>query len=171
MPMIGLFTGYWRSEKATREVFKHGYYYTLDKAYRDRDGYFWYVGRADDVFKASGYRIGPFEIESVLLEHPAVVESAVIGVPDEDGVRGLVVKAYVVLSAAFADLPNKEELKRQLQLHVKSRTAPYKCPKIIEFVTDLPKTVSGKIRRAELRAIELQKLRTHAAHSSFAPRL
>ena len=114
---------------------------------RDADGYFWFVGRADDVIKTSGYRVGPFEVESALLEHPAVAESAVIGVPDEK--LGQRIKAFVVLGAGRT--PASPELATELQEHVKRTTAPYKYPREIEFVTELPKTVSGKIRRVELR--------------------
>ena len=115
-------------------------------AWRDEDGYFWFVGRADDVIKSSGYRIGPFEVESALLEHPAVLECAVTGVPDRD--RGQVVKATVVLAK---DYTAGDELVTELQEHVKKVTAPYKYPRIIEFVNELPKTISGKIRRVEIR--------------------
>lgn len=155
---MGVFMGYWNADAATHKVFKHGYYYTLDKAYKDEDGYFWYVGRADDVFKSSGYRIGPFEIESVLVEHNAVLEAAVVGVEDPEGVRGLVIKAFIVLTPSHRPT---SALAKELQEHVKKRTAPYKYPRLVEFVAELPKTVSGKIRRAELRTNELQKARGH----------
>jgi acyl-coenzyme A synthetase/AMP-(fatty) acid ligase len=115
----------------------------------DADGYFWFVGRADDVITSSAYRIGPFEVESVLIEHPAVTEAAVIGKPDK--LRGEIVKAFVILANGF---DGSEELKRQLQEYVQSRTAPYKYPREIEFVAELPRTASGKIRRVELRARE-----------------
>ncbi|MDR0778789.1 MAG: acetate--CoA ligase, partial [Methanomassiliicoccaceae archaeon] len=117
-----------------------------DVAWRDEDGYIWYVGRNDDIIKSSGYRIGPFEIESVLVNHPAVKETAVTGVPDE--VRGQLVKATIVLKAGFTP---SEELKKDIQNFVKKETAPYKYPRIIEFVDALPKTISGKIRRVEIR--------------------
>jgi acetyl-CoA synthetase len=115
-------------------------------AWRDEDGYFWFVGRADDVIKSSGYRIGPFEVESALLEHPAVLECAITGVPD--AVRGSKVKATVILSKGYTPGP---DLVKELQDHVKKVTAPYKYPRIIEFVNELPKTISGKIRRVEIR--------------------
>jgi acetyl-CoA synthetase len=127
-------------------------YHTLDLAWRDEWGYYWYVGRADDVIKSAGYRIGPFEVESALMEHPAVVETAITGVPDE--VRGQIVKATVVLAKGYQP---GDALKRELQDHVKNVTAPYKYPRIIEFVTELPKTISGKIRRVELRERDAAK--------------
>jgi len=146
---VGLFRGYYDDEEGTREVFHGDWYYTGDKAQMDEDGYFWFVGRADDVIKASGYRVGPFEVESALQSHPAVAESAVIGAPDE--LRGTIVKAYIVLTPD--SLPS-DELIKELQDHVKHETAPYKYPRAIEFVDSLPKTVSGKIRRVELRQQE-----------------
>jgi len=142
----GLFKGYYMNEEATREAWHDGYYHTGDTAWRDEDGYFWYVGRIDDVIKSSGYRIGPFEIESVIMELPYVLECAVTAVPDE--VRGQIVKASIVL------VPGKEgsdELKKEIQTYVKEHTAPYKYPRIVEFLPELPKTISGKIRRVELR--------------------
>ncbi|MFO8109232.1 MAG: AMP-binding protein [Thermoplasmata archaeon] len=142
----GIFLGYWRDKEKTSEAFHGDWYYTGDKAYKDEDGYYWFVGRADDVIKASGYRIGPFEVESALQEHPAVMENAVIGAPDE--IRGKIVKAYVILNK---DYEPTEKLERKLQEHVKKVTAPYKYPRHIEFVEELPKTISGKIRRIELR--------------------
>jgi len=142
----GMFQGYYRDEALTSSVWKDGLYYTGDMAWRDEDGYYWFVGRADDVIKSSGYRIGPFEVESALLEHPAVLECAITGVPDPD--RGAVVKATVVLAKGYQGSP---ELVKELQNHVKKVTAPYKYPRIIEFVTELPKTISGKIRRVEIR--------------------
>lgn len=145
---IGLFRGYYRNEALTGEVHRDGIYYTGDLAWRDEDGYFWFVGRADDVIKSSGYRIGPFEVESACLTHPAVVECAVTGVPDE--IRGHVVKATVVLAKDYKEKAG-EALARELQEHVKNVTAPYKYPRLIEFVDDLPKTISGKIRRVEIR--------------------
>ena len=117
-------------------------------AWRDEEGYYWFVGRADDVIKSSGYRIGPFEVESALMTHPAVVECAVTGVPDE--IRGMVVKATVVLANDWKDKAD-EAFVKELQSHVKYVTAPYKYPRIIEFVDSLPKTISGKIRRVEIR--------------------
>jgi acetyl-CoA synthetase len=146
---IGLFKGYYRNETLTNESWHDNIYYTGDVATRDEDGYFWFVGRADDVIKSSGYRIGPFEVESALMTHPAVVECAITGVPDE--IRGQVVKATVIISAEYKDI-HHETLKREIQEHVKTVTAPYKYPRIIEFVDVLPKTISGKIRRTEIRA-------------------
>jgi acetyl-CoA synthetase len=145
---VGMFDGYHRDSKLTRKVWNNGLYYTGDMAWKDEDGYYWFVGRADDVIKSSGYRIGPFEVESALLEHPAVLECAVTAVPDPD--RGQIVKATVVLSKAFAGREG-EALVKELQEHVKRVTAPYKYPRIIEFATELPKTISGKIRRVEIR--------------------
>jgi acetyl-CoA synthetase len=145
-PPVGLFKGYFRDEERTREVLQNGVYYTGDIAWRDEDGYYWFVGRADDVIKSSGYRIGPFEVESVLMTHPAVVECAVTGVPDD--IRGQVVKATIVPAPGYVA---SEKLIREIQEHVKQATAPYKYPRIIEFVEELPKTISGKIRRVEIR--------------------
>lgn len=143
---LGLFPGYYRDDAKTAEVWYDGYYHTGDMAWRDEDGYYWFVGRADDVIKSSGYRIGPFEVESALIEHPAVLECAITGVPDPD--RGQVVKATIVLAKGYEA---GEDLKEELQNHVKNVTAPYKYPRIIEFVSELPKTISGKIRRVEIR--------------------
>jgi acetyl-CoA synthetase len=142
----GMFDGYHRDPALTAKVWHDGVYFTGDVAFRDEDGYFWFVGRADDCFKSSGYRIGPFEIESALLEHPAVLECAITAEPDAD--RGLVVKATVVLTKNYTA---SEELVKILQEHVKKVTAPYKYPRIVEFVSELPKTISGKIRRVEIR--------------------
>jgi acetyl-CoA synthetase len=142
----GMFGGYYRDEALTAGVWHGDIYYTGDMAWRDEDGYYWFVGRADDVIKSSGYRIGPFEVESALLEHPSVLECAVTGVPDPD--RGTAVKATVVLAKGWVP---SEELKLELQNHVKKTTAPYKYPRIVEFVTELPKTISGKIRRVQIR--------------------
>jgi len=150
----GLMKEYWKDEESNKKAFRGDWYYTGDKAYKDENGYLWFVGRADDVIKSSGYRIGPFEVESALQEHPAVVESAVIGVPDP--VRGNIVKAFVVLAEGYEP---SEELTKELQEHVKRVTAPYKYPRVIEYVKELPKTLSGKIKRAELRKRELEKLR------------
>ncbi len=144
---VGMFGGYHRDPGLTGKVWHDGLYFTGDVAYRDENGYFWFVGRADDCFKSSGYRIGPFEVESALLEHPAVLECAVTGVPDPD--RGLVVKATIVLARGRQA---SDELAVELQEHVKKVTAPYKYPRIVEFVPELPKTISGKIRRVEIRA-------------------
>ena len=146
---VGLFKEYWKDPARTAGVYRGDWYITGDRAYRDADGYLWFVGRADDVILSAGYRIDPFEVESALLEHGAVVESAVISSPDE--VRGEVVKALVVLAPGREA---SEELKRELQDHVKATTAPYKYPRRIEFVASLPKTVSGKIRRNVLRKKE-----------------
>ena len=143
---VGMFHGYYRDPDLTTRVWHDGVYHTGDVAWRDEDGYLWFVGRTDDVIKSSGYRIGPFEVESALIEHPAVLECAVTGVPDPD--RGAVVKASVVLARGYTASP---ELATELQDHVKATTAPYKYPRIIEFVTELPKTISGKIRRVEIR--------------------
>ncbi len=146
---IGLFKGYYRDEELTTKVWHDGIYHTGDLAWRDEAGYYWFVGRADDVIKSSGYRIGPFEVESALMTHPAVVECAVTGVPDP--IRGMVVKATVVLARDY-EARADDNLVKELQAHVKHETAPYKYPRIIEFVHDLPKTISGKIRRVEIRA-------------------
>ncbi len=141
-----LFLGYYRDEEKTRDAWHDGYYHTGDTAWMDEDGYFWYVGRNDDVIKSSGYRIGPFEIESVLIAHPAVVECAITGVPDP--IRGQVVKATVVLAKGYTA---SDELTKELQTYVKKNTAPYKYPRIIEYVSELPKTISGKVMRAQIR--------------------
>ena len=146
---LGLFKEYYLNDGMTHEVWHDGVYYTGDVAWRDEDGYFWFVGRADDVIKSSGYRIGPFEVESALMTHPAVVECAITGVPDE--IRGQVVKATIILGEKYRPRAG-EELIRELQDHVKRITAPYKYPRIIEFVDELPKTISGKIRRKAIRA-------------------
>ena len=145
---VGLFCEYFRNEEATRKSWHEGYYFTGDIAYKDEDGYYWYVGRADDVIKSSGYRIGPFEVESALMTHPAVVECAITGVPDD--IRGMIVKATVVLGKEWKDKAG-EDLVKELQNHVTATTAPYKYPRIVEFVDELPKTQSGKIRRVEIR--------------------
>ena len=142
----GLFDGYWKDEEATSKAFRHGWYYTGDTATKDEDGYFWFVGRADDIITSAGYRISPFEVESALLEHPAVAESAVVAKPDT--LRGEIVKAFVVLAA---DHHGSAALAEDIQTFVKQHTAPYKYPREIEFVSGLPKTISGKIRRVELR--------------------
>ncbi len=150
---IGLFKGYYRDSELTEKVWHDNLYHTGDLAWRDEDGYFWFVGRADDVIKSSGYRIGPFEVESALMTHPAVVECAVTGVPDE--IRGMVVKATVVLANEWKGRAD-DSLVKELQNHVKHVTAPYKYPRIIEFVDALPKTISGKIRRVEIRERDKQ---------------
>ena len=151
---LGLFKEYYRNEQLTREAWDDGIYYTGDVAWRDEDGYYWFVGRADDVIKSSGYRIGPFEVESALMTHPAVVECAITGVPDE--IRGQVVKATIVLAKDYKDRAG-DALVKELQNHVKRVTAPYKYPRVIEFVDELPKTISGKIRRVEIRQNEAKK--------------
>lgn len=151
---IGLFKEYYLDEARTHEAWHDDVYYTGDVAWRDEDGYYWFVGRADDVIKSSGYRIGPFEVESALMTHPAVVECAITGVPDE--IRGQVVKATIVLGAAWRDRADAA-LVKELQDHVKRITAPYKYPRVIEFVDSLPKTISGKIRRTEIRRDDASK--------------
>ena len=144
--ICGLFRSYYRSEEKTSECWHDGLYHTGDTAWRDEDGYFWYVGRTDDVIKSSGYRIGPFEIESVIMEMPYVLECAVVGAPDE--IRGQVVEAFIVLTRGTV---GTEEMKKEIQNYVKTHTAPYKYPRRIEFVESLPKTTSGKIKRGDLR--------------------
>ena len=138
----GLMCEYYRNEAKTAEAMHDGWYHTGDTAWRDEDGYIWYVGRNDDIIKSSGYRIGPFEVESVLVTHPSVLECAVTGTPDP--VRGQLVKATVVLRPGFAP---SDALVKELQEHVKHETAPYKYPRVVEFVEKLPKTINGKIRR------------------------
>lgn len=145
---LGLFKEYYRDPEKTKEAYHDNIYYTGDVAWRDEDGYYWFVGRADDVIKSSGYRIGPFEVESALMTHPAVVECAITGVPDE--IRGQVVKATIVLAKDYKNRAG-EDLIKEIQDHVKHVTAPYKYPRIVEFVEELPKTISGKIRRVEIR--------------------
>ena len=145
---LGLFKEYYRDPELTQKVWHDGIYHTGDIAWRDEDGYFWFIGRKDDVIKSSGYRIGPFEVESALMTHPAVVECAVTGVPDE--IRGQVVKATIVLAPEYRDKAG-EDLMKEIQNHVKHTTAPYKYPRVVEFVDELPKTISGKIRRVEIR--------------------
>ena len=142
----GLFLGYYRDEEKTAECFRGGMYHTGDMAWRDVDGYYFFIGRSDDVIKSSGYRIGPFEVESALMEHPAVLECAITAVPHPD--RGQVVKATIVLTKGYEPSP---ELVKELQNHVKKATAPYKYPRIVEFVDELPKTLSGKIQRVKIR--------------------
>ncbi len=149
-----MFREYWRDPDASSACIRGDWYITGDRAYKDEDGYFWFVGRADDVINSAGYRIGPFEVESALKEHPAVAESAVVASPDE--MRGEVVKAYIILAPGYTASP---ELAQDIQEHVKRVTAPYKYPREIEFVDALPKTISGKIRRVELREMERQKKR------------
>ncbi len=148
---LGLFKEYLRDPQLTAEAINNGVYHTGDVAWRDEDGYYWFVGRTDDVIKSSGYRIGPFEVESALMTHPAVVECAITGVPDD--IRGQVVKATIVLAKDYVERAKTEgeKLIKEIQNHVKRVTAPYKYPRIIEFVKELPKTISGKIRRVEIR--------------------
>jgi len=146
---VGLFKEYWKSPDRMAESFRGDWYFTGDRAVRDEDGYFWFLSRSDDVIISSGYRIGPFEVESALIEHPAVVESAVVSSPDET--RGEIVKAFIVLATGYE---GSDELTLEIQTHVKSVTAPFKYPRRIQYVDELPKTVSGKIRRVELRAAE-----------------
>ncbi len=143
---VGLFRGYWQDEQQTADVFRNGWYYTGDRAYRDEDGYLWFVGRADDVILSAAYRIGPFEVESALIEHPAVAEAAVVAKPDD--IRGNIVKAFIVLAPGYE---GSDELTVEIQEHVKAITAPYKYPREIAYMTELPKTISGKIRRVDLR--------------------
>ena len=152
--LVGLFKYYYRDDELTHNVWHDGLYHTGDVAWRDEDGYYWFEGRIDDVIKSSGYRIGPFEVESALMTHPAVVECAITGVPDE--IRGMVVKATVVLHKDWKSKAG-DELIKELQNHVKHVTAPYKYPRIIEFVDELPKTISGKIRRVEIREKDNKK--------------
>lgn len=149
---VGLFHGYYGDEALTNEVFAGEWYYTGDRARRDEDGYFWFVGRADDVILSAGYRISPFEVESALLEHPAVAEAAVVGSPDP--IRGQIVKAFVVLVPGTETSPT---LAQEIQDFTRKVTAPYKYPREIEFVAELPKTISGKIRRVELREREVAR--------------
>jgi len=153
---VGLFQEYWKNPAETANSFRGEWYITGDRGRQDDEGYFWFVGRADDVIISAGYRIGPFEVESALLEHDAVAESAVVASPDE--MRGAVVKAFVVLAPGYQP---SATLAEEIQAHVRRVTAPYKYPREIEFVTELPKTISGKIRRVELRQRE-EALKTTA---------
>ena len=150
---VGMFCQYYRDPELTKHVWHDDMYHTGDVAWRDEDGYYWFVGRVDDVIKSSGYRIGPFEVESALMTHPAVVECAITGVPDD--IRGQVVKATIVLGKEYKHRieteEGKEELIREIQNHVKQVTAPYKYPRVVEFVDELPKTISGKIKRVDIR--------------------
>lgn len=150
----GLFCGYYKDPEKTAEVWKNGLYYTGDVAWRDEEGFYYFIGRSDDVIKSSGYRIGPFEVESALMEHPAVLECAVTGVPDIDGDRGQLVKATVALVKGWEPT---DELKKELQNHVKRITAPYKYPRIIEFVEEIDKTISGKMKRKAIRERDEKK--------------
>ena len=151
-PPVGLFVGYYRDEEMTKEALGSGSYNLKDVVWRDNMGYHWFVGRHDDVIKCSGYRIGPFEVESALVEHPAVVECAITAAPDP--IRGQVVKATVVLAKGYTP---SDELIKELQNHVKKATAPYKYPRIVEFVDELPKTLGGKIKRAQIRSEDAGK--------------
>lgn len=144
----GLFGGYYNDPALTETVMYDGYYHLGDLAFCDSDGYYWFVGRKDDIIKSSGYRIGPFEVESALMEHPAVLECAITGVPDTEGVRGQLVKATIILAPGYEP---SDALVKELQNHVKKTTAPYKYPRVVEFVKELPKTISGKIRRVQIR--------------------
>ena len=144
----GLFVGYYNDPALTETVMYDGYYHLGDLAFCDSDGYYWFVGRKDDIIKSSGYRIGPFEVESALMEHPAVIECAITGVPDTEGVRGQLVKATIILAPGYEP---SDALVKELQNHVKKTTAPYKYPRVVEFVKELPKTISGKIRRVQIR--------------------
>lgn len=144
----GLMREYWKDPEAMQKAFKGEYYFTGDRGYKDDDGYFWFVGRDDDIIKSSGYRIGPFEVESALMEHDAVAECAVVGVEDPKGIRGTIVMAYIVLAKNFKP---SNDLTKDIQDYVKVATAPYKYPRLIEYVVELPKTISGKILRRELR--------------------
>ncbi|NWG92786.1 MAG: AMP-binding protein, partial [Parvularculaceae bacterium] len=152
----GLFLGYKNDAERTNATRRGNWYLTGDRAFRDGDGYFWFVGRGDDVIISAGYRIGPFEVESALIEHPSVAESAVVASPDET--RGEVVKAFVVLVKGVL---GSDALARELQDQVKRVTAPYKYPRKVEFVEALPKTISGKIIRKELRDREWKGVKTH----------
>jgi len=154
---VGLFREYWKDDEAMAKSFENGVYNTGDTAWRDADGYYWFVGRNDDVIKCSGYRIGPFEVESAIMEHPCVLECAVTAYPD--ALRGEVVKATIVLARGYEA---SDALKKELQDLVKRVTAPYKYPRIIDFVAALPKTSSGKIKRTDIRAADLQKLKGQA---------
>jgi acetyl-CoA synthetase/medium-chain acyl-CoA synthetase len=145
---VGLFMEYWQAPEATAKSFRNGWYLTGDCARTDEDGYFWFVARADDIIKSSAYRIGPFEVENALMEHPAVAEVAVVGKPDPE--RTEIVKAFVVLARGYEA---SDELVAELQAHTKETTAPYKYPREIEFLKELPKTVTGKIRRVDLKQI------------------
>ena len=148
----GLVSSYKGDEERTKLLRGGKYYHTGDLAVKDSNGYFWFVGRKDDIIKSSGYRIGPFEVESALMEHPSVLECAITGAPDP--IRGQVVKATIVLAKGYTP---SDELIKDLQTHVKNLTAPYKYPRIIEFVDELPKTTSGKIKRVDIRKKDNEK--------------
>jgi acetyl-CoA synthetase len=149
---LGLFMGYYEENVLSTVALDSGIYHTGDAVWQDEDGYLWFKGRNDDIIKSSGYRIGPFEVESALYEHPAVLETAITAVPDPD--RGFNVKATIVLTK---DYQPSDALKKELQDHVKRVTAPYKYPRIVEFVDELPKTISGKIKRAQIREESARK--------------
>ena len=148
---LGLFKKYYRNEEMTEHRIVDGKYHTGDVVYYDQDGYFWFVSRIDDVIKTSGYRVGPFEVESALMTHPAVLECAVTAVPDD--LRGQIVKATIVLNKEYKEKAS-DSLVKELQAHVKRETAPYKYPRIIDFVDELPKTISGKVQRAVIRKVD-----------------
>lgn len=158
---IGLFLGYYRNPKLTRKAWHDGIYYTGDVAWRDEDGYYWFEGRNDDLIKTSGYRVSPFEVESAVMGHPAVVECAVTGIPDPEEVRGTVVKATIVVASEYkpqlANDLSRKALIKDIQTFVKNITAPYKYPRVIEFADALPKTISGKIRHVEIREHDSKK--------------
>ena len=158
---IGLFLGYYRNPKLTRKAWHDGIYYTGDVAWRDEDGYYWFEGRNDDLIKTSGYRVSPFEVESAVMGHPAVVECAVTGIPDPEEVRGTVVKATIVVASEYkpqlANELSRKALIKDIQTFVKNITAPYKYPRVIEFADALPKTISGKIRHVEIREHDSKK--------------
>jgi acetyl-CoA synthetase len=149
---VGIFESYLEDPDENAKVFQHGWYNTGDKAVKDEEGYFTFVGRGDDIIKASGYRIGPFEVESVIQEHPACAENAVVASPDP--IRGEIVKAFIVLAPGYKP---SDKLAQEIQDFVKLRTSPYKYPREIEFMDELPKTVSGKIKRAVLRSREIER--------------
>ena len=142
------FLGYWNNPEATRKKYTGDWFHTGDVGYRDSDGYLWFVGRSDDVISSAGYRIGPGEIEDCLMKHPSVVQAAVVGVPDPQGLRGDIVKAFIVLAAGCRP---SEVLKKEIQQTVKQRLAAYEYPREIEFIDSLPMTTTGKVRRIELR--------------------
>lgn len=162
----GLFKGYYRDPELTEKVWHDGVYHTGDVAWRDEDGYYWFVGRNDDVIKSSGYRISPFEVESVLMKHPAVVECAVTGVPDD--IRGTIVKATIVLAKDWKERAG-DDLVKEIQTFVKTNTAPYKYPRIIEFADALPKTISGKIRRVSIRNKDMKDVLTEKLRQICTP--
>jgi len=155
----GLFCGYKDDPVKTKEAWNNDIYYTGDTAWKDEEGYYWFIGRTDDIIKSSGYKISPFEVESAVMKHPAVLECAVTSVPDE--IRGQVVKATIILTRDYKDKVKTKEgenaLRKEIQNFVKNITAPYKYPRVVEFVDELPKTISGKIRRVEIREKDSQQ--------------